>query len=121
MNIFQGTDSRALSKGVGHYLHSVMPGVADNSVLAGHRDTVFSHLDRVKVGDFIIIGTEEGTYIYQVHRLRIVDKNDRTVIVPTKQATLTLSTCYPFRFIGNAPKRYIVQATLIPPEEAVSL
>lgn len=116
-NIFEGTDSKTLLKGVGHYLRSVMPGVVDNSVLSGHRDTVFSNLGKVKVGAFIIIGTNSGTHIYRVNRIRIVDQNDRTVIVPTKTATLTLSTCYPFRFIGNAPKRYIVQAALIAPEE----
>jgi sortase A len=117
-NIFQGTDSRALSKGVGHYLGSVMPGVTDNSVLSGHRDTVFSNLGKVKVGEFIIVTVQTGTYIYKVERLRIVDRNDRTVIVPTVDATLTLSTCYPFRFIGNAPKRYVVVAKLIPEEIA---
>jgi sortase A len=116
-NIFEGTDSKTLKKGVGHYLQSVMPGVVDNSVLSGHRDTVFSSLGKVKVGAFIIIGTNTGTHIYRVNRIRIVNQNDRTVIVPTETATLTLSTCYPFRFIGNAPKRYIVQATLVAPEE----
>ena len=116
IKIFEGTDSKSLAKGVGHYIRSVMPGRQDNSVLAGHRDTVFSHLDKVKIGDFVVIGTGTGTYIYQVKRIRIVDKNDLTVIVPTSDATLTLSTCYPFRFIGNAPKRYIVSASLVPEE-----
>lgn len=116
-NIFEGTDSKTLRKGVGHYLRSVMPGVVDNSVLAGHRDTVFSNLGKVKVGAFIIIGTNSGTHIYRVNRIRIVNQNDRTVIVRTKTATLTLSTCYPFRYIGSAPKRYIVQAALVAPEE----
>jgi sortase A len=68
------------------------------------------------MGAFILITTKNGTFIYKVNRIRIVDKSDRTVIVPTPSATLTLSTCYPFRYIGNAPKRYIVQAKLIPPE-----
>jgi LPXTG-site transpeptidase (sortase) family protein len=119
VNIFQGTTEDVLSRGVGHFVHSVMPGVKDNSVLAGHRDTVFSNLGKVKVGAFILITTQNGTFIYKVHRLRIVEANDRTVIVPTPEATLTLSTCYPFSFIGHAPKRYIVSATLVP-NEAVS-
>jgi sortase A len=51
--------------------------------------------------------------VYEVHKIRIVNSDDKTVIVPTEDAVLTLSTCYPFRFIGNAPKRYIVQAGLI--------
>jgi hypothetical protein len=118
INIFQGTGSIELKKGVGHYLQSVMPGLSDNSVLAGHRDTVFSNLGKVKIGAFVVIATQDGTFIYKVNRIRIVNKNDRTVIVPTAGATLTLSTCYPFRFIGSAPQRYVVSAYLVPDDNA---
>ena len=111
-NIFEGTSEAELSRGVGHYTQSVMPGVTDNSVISGHRDTVFSKLGKVKIGSRIVVTVESGRYIYQVKRIRIVSKDDRTVIVPTEEATLTLSTCYPFVFIGNAPKRYIVLASL---------
>ena len=90
-----------------------MPGVKDNSVLAGHRDSVFSKLGKLVRGDLIIIKTSSGTFKYSVTRMRIVLANDRTVIVPTPTATLTLSTCYPFHFIGPAPKRYIVSAQLL--------
>jgi LPXTG-site transpeptidase (sortase) family protein len=117
VNIFQGTDSKTLKKGAGHYLQSVMPGVQDNSVIAGHRDTVFSNLGKVKIGAYVFIALKNETFLYQVDRIRIVDKDDRTVIVPTDEARLTLSTCYPFRYIGNAPKRYVVIATLIPKED----
>jgi len=113
VNIFQGTDNSELAKGVGHFIQSVMPGIADNSVLAGHRDTVFSHLGKVKIGDSILITTESGKFSYLVDRIRIVDKNDRTVIVPTTSAQLTLSTCYPFIYFGSAPRRYIVIARLV--------
>ena len=114
-NIFEGTESKQLDKGVGHYVKSVMPGLSDNSVLAGHRDTVFAELGKVKLGELIKIRVREGSFTYKVSAIRIVGKNDRTVIVPTPDATLTLSTCYPFTFIGNAPKRYIVSAKLISP------
>jgi sortase A len=117
VNIFQGTDSKTLKKGAGHYLQSVMPGIQDNSVIAGHRDTVFSNLGKVKIGAYVFIALKNETFLYQVDRIRIVDKDDRTVIVPTDEARLTLSTCYPFRYIGNAPKRYVVIATLIPKED----
>ncbi len=117
VNIFQGTDSKTLKKGVGHYVRSVMPGVQDNSVISGHRDTVFSNLGKVKIGAYVFIALKNETFLYQVNKIRIVDKDDRTVIVPTDEARLTLSTCYPFRYIGNAPKRYIVIATLIPKED----
>ena len=110
--IIEGTGSKELKMGVGHYSGSVLPGVSDNSVLAGHRDSVFRNLDSVKLGDLITVTTEYGIFVYEVQKIRIVKANDRTVIVPSADAILTLSTCYPFGFIGNAPKRYIVQAGL---------
>lgn len=119
INIFQGTTEKELSRGAGHYLGSVMPGSADNSVIAGHRDTVFSSLGKVKIGAAVIITTQDGVFTYKVNKIRIVGKLDRTVIVPTELATLTLSTCYPFNFIGAAPKRYIVIGTLISSEPSI--
>jgi sortase A len=114
VNLFEGTESKALSKGAGHYVKSVMPGESDNSVIAGHRDTVFAPLGKIKIGAPIVITTRYGTFTYLVTGTRIVDKNDRTVIVPTESATVTLSTCYPFRFIGDAPQRFVVSALMVP-------
>jgi sortase A len=111
--IVEGTGASELKKGVGHYIGSVLPGIADNSVLAGHRDSVFRNLGQVKLGDLLTITTDWGVFNYVVSKIRIVKADDKTVIVPTSGAVLTLSTCYPFRYIGNAPKRYIVQADLI--------
>lgn len=113
INIIEATGSKELKRGVGHYVGSVLPGVSDNSVLAGHRDSVFRNLGQLKIGDLMTVRTNYGTFVYEVHKIRIVQANDRTVIVPSQDAILTLSTCYPFRFIGNAPKRYIVQAGLV--------
>ena len=111
--IVEGTTASDLKKGVGHYVGSVLPGVANNSVLAGHRDSVFRNLGQVKLGDLLTVTTDWGIFIYEVHKIRIVKADDKTVIVPTSGAVLTLSTCYPFTYFGNAPKRYIVQADLI--------
>ncbi|USK36085.1 sortase [Bacillus sp. F19] len=96
--IFHGTDENELEKGVGHFAESVLPGENDNSVLSGHRDTVFKRLGEVG----------EGEFIFKVQKVRIVDEDDRTVIVPKPRATLTVSTCYPFEFIGSAPERYVL-------------
>lgn len=111
--IFQGTDEDELAKGVGHYANSVLPGEKDNSVLAGHRDTVFRRLGQVGKGDLLVVTTTAGKFVYKVKKVRIVDKEDRSVIVPKPAATLTVSTCYPFSFIGQAPKRYILVAYLL--------
>jgi sortase A len=111
--IVEGTDDDSLKAGVGHYEGSVLPGETDNSVLAGHRDTVFTKLGTLKPGDKIIVKTYAGVFTYTMTGHRIVDADDRTVIVPSDHAMLTLVTCYPFHYIGHAPKRYIITADLI--------
>ncbi|WMJ87196.1 class D sortase [Anaerocolumna sp. MB42-C2] len=110
--IYEGTNEDELEKGVGHYEGSVLPGENDNAVLAGHRDTVFRKLGKVGKGDLLIVRTSAGEFKYKVKKVRIVDKEDRTVIVPKPSTTLTVSTCYPFDYIGSAPKRYILVAYL---------
>lgn len=111
--IVEGTDEDELEKGVGHYANSVLPGENDNSVLSGHRDTVFRKLGEVGVGDELIVKTSAGEFKYEVHKVRIVDADDRTVIVPKPRPTLTVTTCYPFNYIGDAPQRYILVANLV--------
>jgi len=112
VRVIEGTRAQDLKKGAGHFALSVRPGFADNSIIAGHRDSVFSQFGSLKVGDLLIVQTSYGKFTYAIKRFRIVKANDRTVIVPTTYAQLTLSTCYPFRYIGNAPERFIVIATL---------
>ncbi|QHJ72365.1 class D sortase [Planococcus halotolerans] len=111
--IFEGTDPDQLAKGIGHFSNSVLPGEDNNSVLSGHRDTVFRRLGEVGEDDLLIVTTSAGEFTYRVQKVRIVDADDRTVIVPKPRATLTVTTCYPFNFIGNAPERYVLVAELI--------
>lgn len=111
--IIHGTDEDELEKGVGHFAGSVLPGENDNSVLAGHRDTVFRKLGEVGVNDDLIVKTSAGIFTYVVRDVRIVASDDRTVIVSMSKATLTVSTCYPFTFIGPAPQRYVLVADLV--------
>nr|WP_180321312.1 class D sortase [Mesobacillus jeotgali] len=115
--IYHGTDEDELEKGVGHFSGSVLPGEKDNSVLSGHRDTVFRKLGEVGKGDLLVVSTDAGEFTYKVRKVRIVDADDRTVIVPKPRATLTVTTCYPFDFIGDAPERYILVADLIEANE----
>lgn len=111
--IIEGTEDAQLKRGVGHYVRSVLPGEVDNCVLAGHRDTVFTELGKLKIGDDLVVATSVGSFTYRIRKIRIVDKDDRTVIVPTETAVLTISTCYPFHYVGHAPKRYILVADLV--------
>ncbi|MBS3991029.1 MAG: class D sortase [Erysipelothrix sp.] len=111
--IYEGTTEDQLSKGVGHVVTSVLPGWMDNSVIAGHRGTTFKNVGKLVIDDLIIIESKHGVFTYKIVKFRIVDSDDETVIVSTEKATLTLVTCYPFNWIGAAPKRYIIIAEMI--------
>ncbi|WP_299089346.1 class D sortase [uncultured Metabacillus sp.] len=113
VSIFHGSNETILRKGIGHVKGTALPGEASNSVLAGHRDTFFRKLEQLEQGDKLIVHRSEAKYLYKINKIRIVDKDDRTVIVPKPRSTLTLTTCYPFTFIGPAPQRYIIEAELI--------
>ncbi len=111
--IYEGTDAERLSLGVGHYIGSVLPGVVDNSILSGHRDTVFTRLGELEIGDRILVETAAGIFTYEMTESKIVDRSDQTVIQPSDEAKLTLTTCYPFKAIGATTQAYILSAKLI--------
>lgn len=106
--ILHGTDEQQLAKGVGHYIGSALPGESNHAILAGHRETVFRGLGELELGEQIQIETMAGLFTYQLETKQIVDADDRTVIVASAEPRLTLITCYPFDFVGSAPKRYIL-------------
>ncbi len=111
--LIHGTLEEHLEKGIGHYAGSVYPGEGGNVIISGHRDTVFRKLGDVNMGEYITINTSYGSYTYKATGTRIVDKDDRTVIIPSDKEMLTITTCYPFSFIGSAPKRYIITAEFV--------
>jgi sortase A len=111
--IIEGTEEDQLSQGVGHYIGSVLPGINDNSILSGHRSTVFGRLGELKKGDRILVETSVGTFVYVIIEFKVVDRADQTVIQPTDDPTLTLTTCYPFGNVGNTTQAYIVTADLV--------
>jgi len=108
--VFPGTDDYALNRGVGWIEGTVRPGEEGNSGIAGHRDGFFRPLKDIAKGDAIELLTMAGSRMYQVQEITIVDPNDVQVLDPTPQASLTLVSCYPFYFVGSAPKRFIVRA-----------
>lgn len=109
---YWSTEDKSLDKGVGMYTSewTVTPDYDGHVVLSGHRDTVFLGLDRLKEGDMIKLEYDEILYEYEITETWITDPDDRSVIVDKEEPTLTLTTCYPFDFIGAAPERYIIQA-----------
>jgi sortase A len=110
--VLPGTDERTLDRAVGHIEDTAQPGTAGNSGIAGHRDGFFRGLKDIAPGDVIELETLRGTDVYRVERMWVVDPEDVSVLDPTPARALTLVTCYPFYFIGAAPHRFIVRATL---------
>ncbi len=113
--VYWGTDEDSLQKGVGMFISDLTttPDGNGHTVLSGHRDTVFTGLDKVEEGNTLIVKYNDQIYTYEVMKTWIVDKDDRSVIVKKDKPTLTLTTCYPFHYVGNAPERYIIQAERI--------
>ncbi|ASS98107.1 MULTISPECIES: class D sortase [Geobacillus] len=108
--VYEGVREQELRRGVGHYPASDWPGEKGHVVLSGHRDTVFRRFGELKIGDALVIRTDRAAIHYRIVNIRIVDDDDRTVLVDKARPTLTVTTCYPFRLIGRAPKRCIVTA-----------
>jgi sortase A len=108
--IFDGTSDVTLNRGIGRIDGTAELDAAGNVGLAGHRDGFFRALKDVHVGDAIKVESLVGTMHYRIAELMIVEPTDVYVLEPTDEATLTLVTCYPFYFIGEAPQRYIVKA-----------
>jgi sortase A len=109
--VIQGDDTRTLKRAVGHLPDTPMPWDDGNSAIAGHRDGLFRPLKDVKVGDEIRFRTTRAEYRYRVKKTTIVKPDDLSVLARQDDpATLTLITCYPFYYVGTAPKRFIVHA-----------
>jgi sortase A len=117
--VLEGVDDLTLNRGAGHVPGTSMPGQPGNVAVAGHRDGFFRVLKDVVPGDTIEIERPGGhTDRYVVSGTKIVQPSDTSVLAETADSELTLVTCYPFRFVGSAPQRYIVQAALIPSTSA---
>ena len=112
--IAEGDDDKTLGKAVGHLPDTPLPWHRRGNVaVAAHRDGLFRPLEKIRVGDDVRVVTARGEYRYKVTKTHIVDPDDVWVIAPTVAPTITLITCYPFSFVGNAPHRFIVQAELL--------
>ena len=108
--ILEGAAPRILRVAAGHINGTALPGTTGNVGIAAHRDTLFRPLKRVRPNDNIVLTTAYGTFRYQVDSTEIVAPNDVQVLHRTPDRELTLVTCYPFTYLGTAPKRFIVHA-----------
>ena len=108
--VIEGDEEAALLLGVGHLSDTPLPWANGNSVFAAHRDTFFRPLEHIRRNDVVRFSTKDAELEYRVKATMIVAADDVGVLAPTSSATLTLITCYPFTYVGPAPKRFIVQA-----------
>ncbi len=111
--VLEGSDDGTLARAAGHIEETAFPGQPGNVGIAGHRDTIFRRVRRLRVGDPLVLTTADHVFRYRIARMRIVAPNDVWVLDPTRHPTLTLVTCYPFDVFGHAPKRFVVSADLI--------
>jgi sortase A len=110
----EGTDARTLRRAVGHIPGTPLPGQRGNVAITGHRDTYFRPLLKIRKDDEIMLTTLGGSYRYLVDSIKVVNPEETDVLDNSSDAILTLVTCYPFYFVGPAPKRFIVRAHMIP-------
>jgi sortase A len=108
--VLEGTDEGTLRRAVGHIRGTPLPGQRGNVALAGHRDTFFRGLRRIRVNDEITLTTLSGSYRYRVDSTKVVKPEETEVLEDYGDDILTLVTCYPFNFVGLAPNRFIVRA-----------
>jgi sortase A len=110
--VVEGDGAGELRRGPGHLIGTAMPGGDGNCVIAGHRDTHFRVLKDVRAGDDIVLQTDRGQFLYRVRRTEVVTPDNTSALRPTSSAELNLITCYPFYYVGSAPRRFIVEAQL---------
>jgi len=108
--IMEGIDDRTLRRAVGHFPGTALPGQQGNVAVAGHRDTFFRALRHIRKNDEITLTTLTGSYRYRVDSTEVVEPEAIEVLDNSDGAILTLVTCYPFDFVGPAPRRFIVRA-----------
>jgi sortase A len=108
--VFADTDELSLNRGAGWISGTALPGNPGNIGIAGHRDSFFRVLKDIALGDRIELSTLDKTITYNVEQTEIVNPDDVSVLKPGSRPALTLVTCFPFYFVGSAPKRFIVHA-----------
>jgi len=119
--VLQGTDDWTLDRAVGHIEGTALPGQTGNIGIAGHRDGFFRGLRKLANSDTIILTTLQGRFQYRIKTIKIVKPSETKVLAPTGKPTLTLVTCYPFYYVGDAPKRFIVTAEIVKAEDATQV
>jgi sortase A len=112
--VYEGDDAAILKRGAGHVPGTALPGAPGNICIAAHRDKFFRELRFIKPNDEIVLATSSGPMRFVVSSTSIVKPSETKVLLPAPHRDLTLVTCYPFFYVGSAPKRFIVHASREP-------
>lgn len=115
--IVEGDDAATLDRAVGHLPDTPLPWQPGNSAVAAHRDRLFRPLEHIAVGDDVVVRTADAAIRYRVAATSVVKPTDLTVLAARDRDTLTLITCFPFRYVGSAPNRFIVHAERATPAD----
>jgi sortase A len=108
--VYDGASDLNLNRGVGRIRGTARIDADGNLGIAGHRDGFFRGLKDIAIGDAIQVRSLQREVTYTVSSIDIVDPDDVSVLSPTDHMSVTLVTCYPFYYVGHAPKRFIVKA-----------
>jgi sortase A len=108
----EGVDDVTLRRAAGHVLSTALPGEPGNLVILGHRDTFFRNLRDLKQGDAMTVSTTRGRFIYEIESIQVVEPDSINLTAPTTESLATFITCFPFNYVGPAPRRFVARARL---------
>jgi len=114
--IREGMDDATLRKAAGHVPATAFPGEPGNFVVLGHRDTLFRPLRGLEQGDHVVVRTMDGEFDYSIDRIEVVPPEDVKLVGGPAERAITLVTCFPFDFLGPAPRRFVAHGHLNEPK-----
>jgi len=108
----EGVDEGTLRRAAGHLPSTALPGEPGNLVILGHRDTFFRSLRELEQGDVVTVSTAQGHFTYEIESIQVVDPGGIQLSAPNSDAVATFITCFPFDYVGPAPRRFVARARL---------
>ncbi len=111
--VVNGASPSDLNRGAGHHPRTSLPGRTGNCVIFGHRNTVFRSFGSLKLGQTVVFEGARNTYTYKITDMKVVQPDNPAIFAVHSGAVMSLVTCYPFNYVGSAPKRYLVTCELV--------
>jgi sortase A len=111
--VINGASASDLNRGAGHHPRTSLPGRTGNCLIFGHRNTVFSGFGSLRTGDLVRFEGPKTSYTYKITEMKIIDPDNPAIFAMYDKPMMTLVTCYPFNYVGSAPRRYMVLCSLV--------